>query len=88
MEVLAQWHEASGRTSYNRNYLLLAAVYDGAPIDAIHRQVASLAQALGEKGDQAEPLVGQQGPGLIQLTRQIKAELLPDGSLRSRARLR
>jgi hypothetical protein len=82
MEELAKWHAASGRTSYDRNYLLLAAVYDGAAVDAVHSRVASLAQALGEKGAQAEPLDGQQGPGLIELTRTIKAELLPDGRLR------
>lgn len=82
MEELAQWHGAADRTSYDRNYLLLAAVYDGEPVDAVHSRVASLAQALGEKGVQAEPLAGQQGPGLIELTRTIKAELLPDGWLR------
>jgi hypothetical protein len=82
MRELAEWHGAFERTSYDRNYLLLAAVYDGAPIDAVHRQVASLAKALGEKGEQSEPLVGQQGPGLILLTWKIKAELLPNGRLR------
>jgi hypothetical protein len=82
MKELAEWHGAPDRTSYDRNYLLLVAVYDGAPIDAVHRQVASLAQTLGEKGAQAEPLAGQQGPGLIELTRKIKAELLTNGRLR------
>jgi hypothetical protein len=82
MEELAKWHEAPDRTSYDRNYLLLAAVYDGDPIEMLHRKVASLAQALGEKGDLAETYTGQQGPGLIQLTRKIKADLLPDGSVR------
>ena len=81
MEELAEWHGTPDRTSYDRNYLLLASVYDGAPIDAVHRQVASLAQTLGEKGAQAEPLAGQQGPGLIELTRKINAELLPNGQL-------
>jgi hypothetical protein len=82
METLTAWHIEPGRTSYDRNYLLLAAVYDGAPIEFVHRKIASLAEALGEKGEQAEPLEGQQGPGLVQLARQINAELLPDGSLR------
>jgi hypothetical protein len=82
MEVLAKWHEEPGRTSYDRNYLLLAAVHDGEPVDPVHRRVADLAKAIGEKGGQAEPLAGQEGPGLIQLARQIKAELLPDGHLR------
>ncbi|WP_330288705.1 hypothetical protein [Streptomyces sp. NBC_00576] len=82
LEVLAEWHAHDSRNSYERNYLLLAAVYDGAPVENVHRRIASLASAFGEKGEKAEPLSGQQGPGLIQLARQIKAELLPDGSLR------
>jgi hypothetical protein len=82
MKELAEWHGAPDRTSYDRNYLLLVAVYDGAPVEAVHSKVTSLAQALGEKGAQAEPLAGQQGPGLIELSRKIKAELLPNGWLR------
>lgn len=64
MDALTAWHTEPGRTSYDRNYLLLAAVYDGAPIEFVHRKIASLAETLGEKGEQAEPLEGQQGPGL------------------------
>ncbi len=82
MTVLMDWHTAPERTSYDRNYLLLAAVYGGAPIDAVHEKVASLAQALGEKGASAEPMPGQQGPGLVALAKEIHAELLPNGSLR------
>ncbi|WP_138906071.1 hypothetical protein [Streptomyces chryseus] len=81
MDVLAEWHSDTGRTSYDRNYLLLAAVYDGAPIDNVHLKIASLAQAFGEKGERSTPLSGQQGPGLIQLARQIKAVPRPDGYL-------
>ncbi|ASQ96488.1 hypothetical protein [Streptomyces sp. 11-1-2] len=82
IDVLAEWHSFGMRTSYERNYLLLAAVYDGEPIEGVHRKIASLATRFGEKGERAEPLSGQQGPGLIQLARQIEAEPLPDGSIR------
>jgi hypothetical protein len=83
MDELAGWHKKPGRTSYERNYLLLAAVYDGAPIEGVHNKVASLASKLGETGEAAKPLPGQQGPGLIQLAREIQnAELLPNGRLR------
>jgi hypothetical protein len=82
MDILADWHSKADRTSYERNYLLLAAVYGGAPIDDVHRKIASLAEALGERAQKSGPLAGQQGPGLVQLARQINAALLPDGSLR------
>ncbi len=82
MDVLGEWHAHANRTSYDRNYLLLVAVYDGAPIDGVHTKIASLAAGLGEKGERADSLSGQQGPGLIQLARQIEAEPLSDGSVR------
>jgi hypothetical protein len=82
MDTLTDWHIKPGRTSYDRNYLLLAAVYDGAPIEEVHRRITSLAEALGERGSQVIPSEGQQGPGLIQLAKQIDAELLPNGRLR------
>jgi len=82
MDALATWHADAQRTSYDRNYLLLAAVFDGAPIPEVHRKIASLAKEFGEKGERAEPLAGQQGPGLIQLARQINATSLPNGHIR------
>ncbi|MFF5802527.1 hypothetical protein [Streptomyces sp. NPDC012746] len=80
MDVLWKWHSEPGRTSYDRNYLLLAAVYDGAPIENVHDRIVSLGRALGEKNEGTR-LAGQQGPGLIQLARQIDAVPLPDGNL-------
>ncbi|MEU3620409.1 hypothetical protein ABZ725_50340 [Streptomyces sp. NPDC006872] len=82
MDVLTDWHSEPGRTSYDRNYLLLAAVYDGAAIDNVHEKIASLAVAFKEKEEGSARPTGQQGPGLIQLARQIDAEPLPDGTLR------
>ncbi|GAB3113366.1 hypothetical protein GCM10027160_17140 [Streptomyces calidiresistens] len=81
-DVLTEWHSKDGRTSYDRNYLLLAAVYDGEPIDNLHDKILSLARALGEKNDTSTRLTGQQGPGLMQLAHQVDAKLRPDGTLR------
>ncbi|MER5991534.1 hypothetical protein [Streptomyces viridosporus] len=82
MDVLATWHSHPQRTSYDRNYLLLTAVYDGEPIDSVHTKISSLAQAFDEKEPAGARPKGQQGPGLIQLARQIEADPLPDGRLR------
>lgn len=83
MKELVEWNKVPRRTSYERNFLLLAAVYGGEPIEGIHAKIASLAGALGEKGEAAEPRPGQQGPGLIQITAEIEnADLLPNGRLR------
>lgn len=82
LEELVTWHSAAGRTSYERNYLLLTAIFEGEAIPEVHKKVASLASALGEKGERAAQLAGQQGPGLFELARQINATLLPDGRIR------
>lgn len=82
MDVLATWHSHPQRTSYDRNYLLLTAVYGGEPIDSVHTKIASLSQAFDEKEPAGARPKGQQGPGLIQLARQIEADPLPDGRLR------
>ncbi|MEU8975630.1 hypothetical protein AB0D11_41620 [Streptomyces monashensis] len=82
MDVLTKWHSAPGRTSYDRNYLLLAAVCDGAAVDNVHEKITSLARAFKEKEEGSTRPTGQQGPGLIQLAHQIEAEPLPDGTLR------
>ncbi|MET9834784.1 hypothetical protein ABZ078_37145 [Streptomyces sp. NPDC006385] len=82
MDVLVAWHSHPQRTSYDRNYLLLAAVYDGTPIDNVHDKIDSLSRAFNEKDEGSPRPTGQQGPGLIQLARQIDADPLPDGHLR------
>jgi hypothetical protein len=51
LEELVTWHSAAGRTSYERNYLLLTAVFEGEAVPEVHKKVASLASALGEKGN-------------------------------------
>ncbi|MFB6753575.1 hypothetical protein ACFCX6_21955 [Streptomyces sp. NPDC056353] len=82
MTELTEWHAQPDRTSYDRNYLLLAAVYDGTPIDNVHEKIDSLARAFKEKPEGSARPTGQQGPGLIQLAHQIHAEPQPDGTVR------
>jgi hypothetical protein len=80
---LAEWHSRDERTSFERNYLLTVAVFDGVfpgrPVDDVHEKVTSLAGALGEP---IAPPRGQQGPGLIELAQQSGAELQPNGTVR------
>ena len=78
-ERLRGWHTAPGRTSGHRNHLLTRAVFDGEAVPNLHLRVDSLAKALGEEPERRS---GQQGPGIIELTWEMGAELMPDGSVR------
>jgi len=82
-DVIAEWHSQRGRTSFERNYLLTMAVYDGvfgdSPVEDVHVKVASLTTALGELATDHR---GQEGPGLVELAGQAGAILQPDGVLR------
>ncbi|MFF0190187.1 hypothetical protein [Streptomyces sp. NPDC005244] len=77
---LLNWHNTHSDSAY-RNYLLAAAVLEGASSDKIYRASASLATALNEK---PEPRNGQQGLGVVALTHTANAELQPDGTIRFR----
>ncbi|MEV7357318.1 hypothetical protein [Kitasatospora sp. NPDC091276] len=72
---LRTWH-IGHPDSDHRNFLLAAAAMDGTPVDLIYRASESLAVTLGET---PEPRPGQQGPGIIELTFMIGAELSADG---------
>lgn len=80
---LTGWHSKPGRTSFERNYLLAMAVFDGVfedrPVEDVHEKVASLAATLGEA---TAPARGQEGPGLVELTREAGAVLQPNGIVR------
>ena len=80
---LAGWHSKPGRTSFERNYLLTMAVFDGVfedrPVEDIHEKVASLAATIGEATATAR---GQGGPGLVELTREAGATLQANGIVR------
>ncbi|REK88092.1 hypothetical protein DY245_23415 [Streptomyces inhibens] len=68
---LLEWH-TEHEDSDHRNYLLAAAVLDGAPVETIYAAAETLAEALGET---PAPRPGQQGLGVIALTHAIKADL-------------
>jgi hypothetical protein len=68
---LLAWHTGHPDSS-DRNYLLAAAVLDGAPVETVYKAADSLARALGET---PQPRSGQQGLGVIALTEAIHADL-------------
>ncbi|MFD0036103.1 hypothetical protein ACFVIZ_00460 [Streptomyces anulatus] len=74
---LRTWH-IEHPDSDHRNFLLAAASMDRTPVDLIYRASESLATTLGEK---SKPRRGQQGPGIIELTYMIGAELTADGTV-------
>ncbi len=72
--VLRTWH-TDHPNSAHRNYLLAAAALDGAPAEAIYEAQTTLGEALD---DTPTAVCGQQGPGIIELTHTIGAELGDD----------
>jgi hypothetical protein len=72
--TLRTWHTCNPDSAH-RNYLLAAAALDGAPAETIYEAHATLGEALD---DTPHPIHGQQGPGLIELTHTIGAELRND----------
>ncbi|MEU1867862.1 hypothetical protein [Streptomyces gardneri] len=75
---LLHWHRQN-TDSGHRNYLLAAAVLDGAPAQNVFEAYTALGSALG---DTPAPTKGQHGPGIIELTDTIKAELGEDDRVR------
>ncbi|MFE0763272.1 hypothetical protein [Streptomyces smyrnaeus] len=74
---LMKWH-TEHHDSTHRNYLLAAAVLDGAPVETVYAAADTLAKALGE--DPA-PHPGQQGLGVIALTDAIDADLTDEDTV-------
>ncbi|MHB6903995.1 hypothetical protein [Streptomyces sp. DB-54] len=68
---LCEWHSDNVESAH-RNYLLAAAVLDGAPVETVYEAHSTLGTALD---DTPQPTKGQQGPGIIQLTNIIGADL-------------
>ncbi|MFF5931610.1 hypothetical protein [Streptomyces hydrogenans] len=75
---LTTWHCAN-TDSGHRNYLLAAAVVDEGPVGVVHRAYTELSTALD---DEPVPTKGQRGPGLIELTHRVGAELGTDDRVR------
>ncbi|MBL1091078.1 hypothetical protein JK360_17000 [Streptomyces sp. 9-7] len=79
-EALYTWHEPEGRsrTSFERNFLLAAAVLRGDPVGHVYARAAKLTEQL----DSVEVEVdGQREPGVIAMTRAIGAQREEDGTL-------
>ncbi|MFD8478252.1 hypothetical protein [Kitasatospora sp. NPDC059673] len=74
---LLSWHMAHPNSDH-RNYLLAAAAMDGSPVELIYHASESLAKDLGEE---PTPRPGQQGPGIIELTHMIGAELSAEATV-------
>ncbi|MFJ2019626.1 hypothetical protein [Streptomyces nodosus] len=79
-EALYLWHEPEerSRTSFQRNFLLAAAVLRGDPVGHVYARAAKLTEQLD--GDKVE-VDGQREPGVIAMTRAIEARREEDGTL-------
>ncbi|MCT9138290.1 hypothetical protein [Streptomyces violarus] len=75
---LHTWHEKPGRTSFQRNFLVTAAVLRGAPVGHIYAKAADLSKLL--EGHDVE-VTGQQAPGVIAMTRSVYADRTKEGVL-------
>lgn len=82
-DALYEWHEPEDRvrTSFERNFLLTAAVLRGDPVGHVYAKAAELTDTL-DKRDTPVPVHGQQAPGVIAMTKAIKARREEDGTLR------
>ncbi|MFD9374593.1 hypothetical protein ACFWBH_03470 [Streptomyces sp. NPDC059999] len=69
---LRSWHSDPERTSFHRNFLLVAALFSNAPVAHIYAKTSDLCAAL-EEGNLS--LKGQQGPGVIEMIDVIQADL-------------
>ncbi|MFD5536311.1 hypothetical protein ACFWIJ_00255 [Streptomyces sp. NPDC127079] len=79
-DQLLDWHTENTNSDY-RNYLLAAAVLEGATAETVYTASAELARALDED---PTPRPGQQGLGVIALTHTANADLGSDGIIRFR----
>ncbi|MFG3197996.1 hypothetical protein ACGFYT_17845 [Streptomyces sp. NPDC048208] len=79
-DALYRWHEPKGRsrTSFERNFLLAAAVLRGDPVGHVYAKAAELTEQLD---DVAVEVDGQREPGVIAMTRAAGARREDDGTL-------
>jgi len=73
---LLTWHMTSGRTAFERNFLLATAVLRGFPVGAAYKEAKRLCAKLG---DVADGVSGHSGPGVIELLNTVQADLAHDG---------
>ncbi|MFE6096414.1 hypothetical protein ACFQ7M_31175 [Streptomyces massasporeus] len=79
-EALYTWHEpeSRSRTSFERNFLLAAAVLRGDPVGHVYASAAKLTEQLDNVPIEVD---GQREPGVIAMTRAIGAERKDDSTL-------
>ncbi|WP_455353796.1 hypothetical protein [Streptomyces sp. SYSU K217416] len=79
-DALYTWHEPEGRsrTSFERNFLLAAAVLRSDPVGHVYASAAKLTEQLDSAKVEVD---GQREPGVIAMTRAIGAEREHDGTL-------
>ncbi|WP_344460949.1 hypothetical protein [Kitasatospora kazusensis] len=70
-EELLTWHKKPGRTSFERNFLLVAALLRNASVAHVYAQTAELCSLFKNPVS----LAGQEAPGVVELVDEIKAEL-------------
>ncbi|WP_234362699.1 hypothetical protein [Streptomyces formicae] len=75
---LLSWHKESGRTSFQRNFLLACATLRGASVAHVYASTATLASVFGDSDPSLE---GQQDPGVIEMVDSIGAELQADDTI-------
>ena len=79
-DALYRWHEPKGRsrTSFERNFLLAAAVLRGDPVGHVYAKAAELT---GQLDNITVEVDGQKEPGVIAMTRVAGARREDDGTL-------
>ncbi|MFF2185096.1 hypothetical protein [Streptomyces sp. NPDC058155] len=77
-EELLAWHRRGSRTSFQRNFLLVAALLRNAPVAHIYAKTAELCQHLE---DNEVSLKGQGAPGVIEMVASIEAKLESDDTV-------
>lgn len=77
-EDLLKWHCEAGRTSFQRNFLLVASLLREAPVAHVYAQTSELNTFLG---DQAVSLSGQQAPGVIEMVHAVEGDLSEDDTV-------
>ncbi|MGW7304277.1 hypothetical protein ACWGI1_01710 [Streptomyces sp. NPDC054835] len=76
---LLNWHRHDGRTSFQRNFLLVAAMLRNAPVAHVYAQTAQLSEHLNKH--EAVSLEGQGSPGVIEMVASIEADLAADDTI-------
>ncbi|MFJ1605546.1 hypothetical protein ACIOHS_19565 [Streptomyces sp. NPDC088253] len=70
---LLEWHSKEGRTSFQRNFLLVASLLRNATVAHVYAQTAALCSLFGKPIS----LQGQEEPGVVEMVSEIEADLDP-----------